>query len=266
MTFTCVIGLLCFCLSGSAAEQPAETAAAAQELFRDANLAREKIGSPPLQWNQWLAQAARNHAQMMVEHKQLSHDFPGEPDLRERLIATGLRFDASAENVAFADSASEIHDGWMHSPPHRENLLNARYNAVGIVVIRRGDSLWAVEDFAHTVPELSATDVENAVAAALDHMRSQVHLPRMKRASIPQLRRAACEMAHRDEVQGAAAFTAADYLKSAVAFTEGDPKRFQEQLEKSKREWPFSNFAVGACFAKTPTYPEGTNFVLVGFF
>jgi len=258
--------MLASLLGTVAAEEPSETPAAAQELFRYANLARARAGSPPLEWNQWLAQAARKHAQLMVEHKQLSHDFPGEPDLRERLIATGLRFDASAENVAFAETPSEIHDGWMHSPPHRENLLNPRYNAIGIVVIRRGDSLWAVEDFAHTVPELSATDVENAVAAALDHMRSQEHLPRMKRANVPQLRRAACEMAHRDQVQGAAAFAAADYLKSAVAFTEADPKRFEQQLEKSRKNWPFNNFAVGACFAKTPTYPEGTNFVLVGFF
>src|SRR5437868_10407585 len=89
----CAFAILASLLRAVAAEEPSETPAAAQELFRYANLARARAGSPPLEWNQWLAQAARKHAQLMVEHKQLSHDFPGESDLRARLIATGLRFD-----------------------------------------------------------------------------------------------------------------------------------------------------------------------------
>jgi hypothetical protein len=260
------VALACFSVGVFAAEQPAETAAAAQELFRDANEARAKAGVPALEWNQWLAQAARKHGEIMAMRKELSHQFPNEPGLRERLIATDLRFDASAENVAFGETAAEIHDGWMNSAGHRTNLLNPHYNAVGIVVFRRGDILWAVEDFAHTVPQLSATEVENAVGAALDRLRAGNNLARMKRRDAPQLRRVACEMAQRDQVKGAAAFSAADYLKSGVAFTEADPKRFEMQLEKNKKALEFNNYAVGACFARTATYPEGTNFVLVGFF
>jgi len=261
------IALVCVGLAAIAhAEQRSETAAAEQELFRYTNQARAQAGAPPLEWNQWLAQAAREHAQSMVARGELSHQVPGEPALRERLIATGLRFDASAENIAFGDTPSEIHQSWMKSPGHRTNLLNPRYNAIGIVVMRRGDSLWAVEDFAHTVPQLSATDVEDAVAAALDHMSAQDHLQHMKRVEAPQLRKAACDMAHRDQVQGAAAFGAVNFLKSAVAFTEADPRHFETQLGKSRKSGPFAGYTVGACFARTPTYPEGTNFVLVGFF
>ena len=261
--------LVFFCVSLSplvSYAQHSEAPSAEQELLQYANEARKHAGAPPLEWNQWLAQAARKHAQLMVDRGQLSHGFPGEPPLLQRVIDSGVRFDSSAENVAFGETPSEIHEGWMNSPGHRANLLNPKYNAVGIVVMRRGDLLYAVQDFAHTVPALTATDLENAVAAAIDHLREQDHQQRMKRLEIPQLRRAACDMAHRDQVQGSAAFGAADSMKSAVAFTEADPRKFEVQIEKSKKSWPFAKYAVGACFAKTPTYPEGTNFVLVGFF
>jgi hypothetical protein len=259
--------LACLCFAKSAAyAQHSEAPAAEQELLKYANEARQRAGAPPLAWNQWLAQAARKHAQMMVDRGQLSHEFPGEPPLLQRVIDSGIRFDSSAENVALGETPSEIHQGWMESPGHRTNLLNPKYNAVGIVVMRRGIVLYAVQDFAHTVPELTATDVENAVAEGIDHLRQKDHQPRMQRLEIPQLRRVACDMAHRDQVQGAAVFGVADNLKAGIAFTEADPRKFEAQLLKSKTSWPYTKYAVGACFAKTPTYPEGTNFVLVGFF
>jgi len=261
----CTIVLVCVGMLAPA-QQPNETAAAAQQLFRFANEARKQAGAPPLEWNQWLTQAARKHAELMVQRGELTHQLPGEPAVRERLVATGLHFDASAENVAFGESASEIQQGWMASPGHRTNLLNPRYNAVGIVVLRRGASLWAVEDFANTVPQLSSTDIENAVAASLDHIRALEHLQPLKRVEMPHLRRAACDMAHRDQVHSSDVFAAVPVVKSAIAFTEADPRRFDTQVEKSKNLWAFHNYTVGACYARTPTYPEGTNFVLLGFF
>ncbi len=243
-----------------------EDAAAEQELFRNANQARAQAGAPALEWNEWLAQAARAHAQKMVERGELSHQFSGEPKVTERLAATGLRFDASAENVGFAASAAEIQDGWMHSPGHRENLLNPRYNAVGIAVMRRGDALYAVSDFAHTVPKFSATDVENTVAETLNQMRAKKGLPPLRPVEIPPLRQAACNMAHGNKVDANAAFQAAPQLRSGVAFTDSDPRNFAKHLAPLADTRAFRNVAVGACFARSPTYPEGTNWVLAGVY
>ncbi len=243
-----------------------EDAAAEQELFRDANQVRTKAGAPALEWNEGLAQAARAHAQKMVERGELSHQFSGEPAVPERIAATELRFDASAENLAFGATAADIQNGWMHSPGHRENMLNPRYNAVGIAVVRRGDSLYAVSDFAHTVPKFSATDVENTVAETLNAMRASKGLPPLKRVEIPQLRQAACDMARANKVEGNAGLRAAPQLRSSVAFTDADPNNFAKHLAALGSTRGYQSVAVGSCFARSPAYPEGTNWVIAGVF
>src|SRR5690242_16581727 len=73
--------------------------AAEQRIFELTNQARKDAGVDPLTWNEQAAQAARVHATMMAEKQALSHQFPGEAVLRDRLGAVGLRFDAAAENV-----------------------------------------------------------------------------------------------------------------------------------------------------------------------
>jgi uncharacterized protein YkwD len=40
----------------------------------------------------------------------------------------------------------------MHSPHHRENLLNADYNVAGFAVVRTGSMIYVTEDFAHGLP------------------------------------------------------------------------------------------------------------------
>src|SRR4029079_18433688 len=84
--------------------------AAAQRLFELTEQARKEAGVDPLTWNEQAAQAARVHANMMAEKQALSHQFPGEAVLRDRLGAVGLRFDAAAETVADAEAADEAHD------------------------------------------------------------------------------------------------------------------------------------------------------------
>jgi uncharacterized protein YkwD len=37
----------------------------------------------------------------------------------------------------------------MHSPHHRENLLNPDYNVAGFAVVRNGNTIYVTEDFGH---------------------------------------------------------------------------------------------------------------------
>src|SRR3954452_9074468 len=109
----------------------AEPTPAEQRIFQLTNEARKDAGVDPLAWNEQAAPAARVHANMMAEKQALSRQFAGEAELRDRLGPAGLRFDAAAENVADAEPADEAHDALMHSPPHRVNLLNPKYNSIG---------------------------------------------------------------------------------------------------------------------------------------
>ena len=100
-------------------------AEAEHELFDLANQARAQAGIAPLQMDDGLTQAARAHAAVMAGQRQLSHQFAGEPSLAQRLAANcTLHLDRAGENVSAAGNVEQSHQGLMHSPPHRENLLN----------------------------------------------------------------------------------------------------------------------------------------------
>ena len=139
-------------------------------LFDHLNQSRAQAGLPALVWDAKLADAARKHCALMVQQRALSHQFSGEADLKERLQQAQAEFSVAAENVALAQSADQIHDQWMHSAPHRANILARDVNAVGIAEMPGGNSLYAVEDFAQAVESLSLPQQEekirNLLAAA----------------------------------------------------------------------------------------------------
>ncbi|MBA3912674.1 MAG: hypothetical protein H0X25_02175 [Acidobacteriales bacterium] len=94
-------------------------------MLRLTNAARAQAGAPPLTLDADLSRAAAAHAELMAEHRQLSHQFPAEPELLERLGSqANSPLDSVAENVAVAADARRAHDALMHSPPHKKNLLN----------------------------------------------------------------------------------------------------------------------------------------------
>src|SRR5579862_2023870 len=94
-----------------------------QALFDDLNHERTSRGLPALTWDSDLAEAARIHVQRMADANTISHQLPGEPDMKTRITESGARFSLVAENVAVGASPATIHDGWMHSPGHRANIL-----------------------------------------------------------------------------------------------------------------------------------------------
>src|SRR5262245_7778847 len=100
------IAILTIALSVYLAAVPFARAASAtedaeRELMRLINEERARKGAKPLDIDQRLTEAARIHSEAMANNKQLSHRFPGEDRLQDRLGKTGLPFDAVAENVAY---------------------------------------------------------------------------------------------------------------------------------------------------------------------
>ena len=256
---------LAMCAAAWAQNPDPESAAAEQELFRMTNRDRAEAGLAALEWNEWLAQAARKHAMEMVRRGRLSHQFPGEPDLRERIVATAIRFDASAENVAYGPTTVGINHDWMLSAGHRANILDANYNAIGVAVVRSGETLFAVTDFAHTVPALSVGDVEGVVAAAVNRARAQKRLSPLAWRQDPGLRNYACQMAKDDRVNANGLLGRAD-ISATLAFNDANPANFGSHFRNLANVSTSRAFSVGACFARTNTYPEGTNWIVVAFY
>jgi uncharacterized protein YkwD len=138
-----------------------------QYLFAAANRERSSRGLQQLKQDPVLARVAAFHARQMAAHEDISHEFPGEPDLATRAARAGVHFSLISENVASAPEPTEIHDMWMHSTGHRENLLDPDVNAAGISVVRRDGQFYAVEDFASIVQALSFSQQESTVATLM---------------------------------------------------------------------------------------------------
>lgn len=167
--FRIIVFLLTAGLSSFASELSSTPSAAELYLLTAANQDRVARGLPRLRFDPVLAQAALYHARQMADRSDISHQFPGEPDLSARGANAGVRFSLISENVADAPDSVLIHDMWMHSEGHRANLLDPNVNVVGISVIVRDEQLYAVEDFASTVESLTLNQQESTVATLLSN-------------------------------------------------------------------------------------------------
>jgi hypothetical protein len=139
--------------------------AESQQLFALANKSRAAEGYGLLKWDPALAAAARRHCLRMAAEGPIAHQYAGEPDVTERAAQAGAHFSLLEENVAAGPDPATIHEGWMHSPKHRANLLNPQVNRVGIAVVASRGVLYAVADYERAVPVLTQSQVEAAVGA-----------------------------------------------------------------------------------------------------
>ena len=236
-----------------------------QDLLQMANQSRQRIGAPKLVLDTGLTAAARTHAQAMLEAHQLSHQFSGEPTLMLRLAATSsLQLDRAAENVALDYSAQAGHEHLMLSPPHRANLLNPAYNVVGLGVVRSGDRLYIVEDFAHALPKYSADEVKGRVAQAVNQMRRQATRPVLPRVDLQNADDAACSMAGADRL-GTAPVRQLAQRYTVLTYTSLHPEILPEQASHAVRSPNLRSFSIGACYARTQTYPTGVHWIVLSF-
>jgi uncharacterized protein YkwD len=226
------------------------------ELYALANRERAKRGVPALKWNSALVRSARNHTDLLARYGLLSHRFRGEPTLVERIASTGLRFNASAENVALAADFDDLHRGWMQSEGHRANLLNARYNAIGIGIVKANGRYYATQNFARTTEDLTAQDAEERVAKLFNERRRRFSLPSVEFTNNAGIRSAMCGMARRDRLE-AARVPAAKGARGTIAFTAHDFTELPQPLEKYLQRQEVARIAIGACFMVTPEYPGG---------
>ncbi len=255
---------MCLLLGGGAAAQQYDQVAERQ-LVQLLNQERARQGLSSLKVDDRLTQAARAHSPLMAQAKQLSHQMPGEPGLSKRLAATKLRSNDDAENVAYDYSVPAVHDGWLHSPGHRENMLSPKYNVVGIGVVKSGDVYWVTADFAHRPEEYSVNDAENAIIAGWERERRRVRGAPAQVLRLPELRSLACNMAKRGSLDTRAALKLPG-VESAVTYTQPDPQTLAPNAIKMAHDPGVKRFGVGACFGDGDKYPSGTWWVAMVFY
>jgi uncharacterized protein YkwD len=236
----------------------------AEHLLLDlANQARAQAGAPTLALDAGLCRAARGHAEAMFAARQLSHQFDGEPSLPQRLAAaTHTQLDQEGENVALDFAAEKGHQHLMLSPPHRANLLNPAYNVVGLGVVRSGDRLYIVQDFGHALPNYSAAEMKDRIAATLAQARRQANQPDLARQDLANADDAACSMAHADKLGTSPVHQLAQRY-TVLTYTSLHPETLPANAGHVLSSHNLRSFSVGACYARTETYPTGVYWVVL---
>lgn len=260
------LGVLLFACMLAAQNASIYDAHAETQIVAELNQSRAEAGVPALKVDAKLTDAARRHALLLSKRHVLSHQFPGEPTLTERLRSAGLIFTAAAENVGMNTELGDVNSMFMRSPGHRANMLNRAYDAVGIGVVHLGSSYWITEDFAKLTPALSAQQAEDEAAASFESKWKATHALAPKRVSIDGLRTFACQTARSN---GKLHRTNFSYdgrpAQEVVGFSTPDPSSLSSEVDSAMRDIHISAYAIGAC---TPEQSDvgGQFWIVMAFF
>jgi len=135
---------------GACSASHATVRAAAIRRSRDATLCllnrvRAHHGLPPLRLNAKLSRAARRHSRDMVRHRYFAHNSRDGRSPFDRMRATHYVPRRASwwlgENIAWGSRSrgapAAIVRAWMHSAPHRANILSRRFRDIGIGIAAR---------------------------------------------------------------------------------------------------------------------------------
>ena len=121
-----------------------------QQVLALVNVNRRRGGCDELSLDRRLILAAYGHAADMARRGYFAHESPNGAGAGDRVQDAGYRWSRYGENIARGqDSTYEVVDGWMHSPEHRENIMDCGLRQMGIGLAFSGDRqpYW-VQDFA----------------------------------------------------------------------------------------------------------------------
>ncbi|HET7059990.1 MAG TPA: CAP domain-containing protein [Candidatus Saccharimonadales bacterium] len=109
-------------------------------LLTDTNAQRSASHENGLALNNQLSAAAQAKANDMVQHNYWAHTSPDGKTPWSFITTAGYHYQMAGENLAYGFSnAGDTVAGWMNSPTHRANILNANYKDVGFGVAQSPD-------------------------------------------------------------------------------------------------------------------------------
>lgn len=113
----------------------------AEQVMQLVNAERAKQGLSSLTTTSALSSAANKRA---TEIKQsFSHTRPNGSSFSTVLGEYGISYSAAGENIAYGQKTpQEVVNGWMNSAGHRANILNSKFNKIGIGVYQSGNTIY----------------------------------------------------------------------------------------------------------------------------
>ncbi len=130
----------------------AERAALEREVIDVVNGTRSSSNARALERNDAMMRAAREHAEELARRGELDHasNTPGRETFAKRLAAADApAWTLAGENLielpyVAIDVPEEAVTGWLGSPSHRSQMLEASYTDTGVGVARDASGNWYV--------------------------------------------------------------------------------------------------------------------------
>ena len=142
------------------------------------NRHRSENNLSPLALNDSLNQSALDKARDMFDKQYFAHDSPDGKGVGDLAEDSGYGFITIGENLAVGNFRNDeaLVQGWMDSPGHRANILNNRYQEIGVAVVRgvyQGRNTWmAVQHFGK--PLSSCPQVDNALEQRIEDNKNHL--------------------------------------------------------------------------------------------
>lgn len=109
------------------------------EVIRLVNEIRQSNGLGTLKSNWQLSRVARYKSQDMHDKKYFSHQSPTYGSPFEMMKSFNISYRTAGENIAKGYTTPQaVVDGWMNSPGHRANILNASFTEIGVGYVADG--------------------------------------------------------------------------------------------------------------------------------
>ena len=90
-----------------------------------------------LTWNTTLLSAAKGHSADMAQKNYFSHTSQDGRTAGQRITAAGYNWSTFGENIAAGQtSVQQVMTGWINSPGHCQNLMNANVRDVAVACVR----------------------------------------------------------------------------------------------------------------------------------
>lgn len=117
----------------------ADNLAYEKEVVELVNEQRAANGLAPLTLGDKLSKVARLKSQDMHDNSYFSHTSPTYGSPFDMMKTFGISYRTAGENIAMGYSTPEaVVNGWMNSPGHRANILNANFTTIGVGYVADG--------------------------------------------------------------------------------------------------------------------------------
>ncbi len=238
-----------------------------KDLFEMTNQERLDQGLNPLTLSPELTRIARTHSQDMASRREMTHLSALGKSYLERLVDAGFYFRTIGENVASSETfhSEFIHQGFMESPEHRENILDPDFEELGIGVVYSLDKKYFVtQDFVRPVKVLEYDEAERIIREQIDISRKEKSLPPI---SFQKMANIFARSFSRKKASGQPLINIGTILgETHIHFITTPELEIPENISKEASSEIYETGGIGVWFGRLDNYPGGTYLVTLFLF